>query len=363
MTQGAFNQTLITKLTNRFIENINSAYSYANTSLLELLVTTHELPARLRSLKHYFFLDQSDFFTHFLDIASHELKKSSKLISLTKLQSLLDLTLRQPGSVAASDPYKEDVKVQMNDVALTDWLMRIVSVSGLGEEALIAGAAWQDDGSARDTAESEDKKPITGSHFSNTPSNETGVNALQLDYTVPFPLSLVLSRKAILRYQLLFRHLLALKHVEQLLEQSWIDHVKSGIWRNRSRHPRVEKWKSRVWALRSRMLTFIQQLSYFCTNEVIEPNWINMQASLEKVKTVDELMQDHIDFLDTCLKECMLTNARLLRVPLRTPFQALSLLLSEPDILDSIKINDNLHDVCNPHHESRSISTSHRSRR
>ena len=67
------------------------------------------------------------------------------------------------------------------------------------------------------------------------------------------------------------------------------------------------------------MLTFIQQLSYFCTNEVIEPNWINMQASLEKVKTVDELMQDHIDFLDTCLKECMLTNARLLRVSLRNP--------------------------------------------
>jgi gamma-tubulin complex component 2 len=32
------------------------------------------------------------------------------------------------------------------------------------------------------------------------------------------------------------------------------------------------------------------------------------------VRTVDELMQDHVDFLDTCLKECMLTNSRLLRV-------------------------------------------------
>ncbi len=62
------------------------------------------------------------------------------------------------------------------------------------------------------------------------------------------------------------------------------------------------------------MLVFVQQLSYFCTNEVIEPNWLNMQARLEKVKTVDELMQDHIDFLDTCLKECMLTNSRLLKV-------------------------------------------------
>jgi gamma-tubulin complex component 2 len=31
-------------------------------------------------------------------------------------------------------------------------------------------------------------------------------------------------------------------------------------------------------------------------------------------RTVDELMQDHVDFLDTCLKECMLTNSNLLRV-------------------------------------------------
>jgi gamma-tubulin complex component 2 len=62
------------------------------------------------------------------------------------------------------------------------------------------------------------------------------------------------------------------------------------------------------------MLVFVQQLSYFCTNEVIEPNWINLQSRLEKVTTVDQLMQDHIDFLDTCLKECMLTNSKLLRV-------------------------------------------------
>jgi gamma-tubulin complex component 2 len=141
------------------------------------------------------------------------------------------------------------------------------------------------------------------------------MNALQLDYTVPFPLSLVISRKAVLRYQLIFRHLLTLKNIEQLLEVAWMDHVKALTWRHRSSHVRVEKCKSRVWVLRSRMLSFIKQLLYFCTNEVIEPNWLNMQVRLEKVTTVDELMRDHIDFLDTCLKECMLTNAKLLKVP------------------------------------------------
>jgi gamma-tubulin complex component 2 len=71
------------------------------------------------------------------------------------------LSLRQPGSVAASDPFKEDVKVQMNDMALTDWLMRIVSVSGLGEDALISGAAWSEESPVNQDKEDE-KKSITG---------------------------------------------------------------------------------------------------------------------------------------------------------------------------------------------------------
>lgn len=33
-----------------------------------------------------------------------------------------------------------------------------------------------------------------------------------------------------------------------------------------------------------------------------------------QVSTVDQVLQYHSDFLDTCLKECMLTNAKLLRV-------------------------------------------------
>ena len=78
------------------------------------------------------------------------------------------------------------------------------------------------------------------------------------------------------------------------------------------------------------MLVFVQQLLYFCTAEVIEPNWVGLMERVEKVhkeasevtendmkqvnRTVDELMQDHVDFLDTCLKECMLTQAKLLKV-------------------------------------------------
>ncbi|KAK6353240.1 hypothetical protein TWF696_005218 [Orbilia brochopaga] len=278
-----------------FLDNVSSAYAHANQSLLNLLLTTHGLRARLRSLKHYFFLDQSDFFSYFLELGSSELKKPAKNVNVPKLQSLLDLTLRQPGSIAAGDPFKEDVKVQMNEIGLTKWLMRIVSVSGLED-----GSGITDDN--RGLSNTDDDKGITG------------FNAMELDYAVPFPLSLVISRKTILRYQLLFRYLLSLRHLEILLVGAWQDHTKVVSWRHQSRYSSIERWKRGAFTLRARMLVFVQQLLYFCTAEVLEPNWNDLQERIGSVKTVDELMQNHVDFLDTCLKECMLTNSKLLKI-------------------------------------------------
>ncbi len=152
-----------------------------------------------------------------------------------------------------------------------------------------------------------------------------------MDYNVNFPLSLVISRKTILRYQLIFRFLLHLKHVEQSLATMWIEH-KTPAWRRPTRpstdkpatpepgtkdwHVEFENWRKRVFLLRARMLAFVQQILAFATFEVLEPNWRKLEGKLEagKVDTVDQLLRDHVDFLDTCLKECMLTSSKLLRV-------------------------------------------------
>lgn len=304
--------------------------------MLNLLLTTHALPARLRSLKHYFFLDRSDFFSYFLELGTSELKKPARMVNVNKLQSLLDLVLRQPGSVAAQDPFKEDIKVQMNEVGLTKWLMRVVSVSGLDQDSGPGGGTG---GGLFDSHHHQRDNPRSSTATADDDKDIHGFNALELDYSVPFPLSLVISRKTVLRYQLLFRYLLSLRHLETLLVGSWNEHTKAVSWRHKSSNPRLEMWKRRAWTLRARMLVFVQQLLYFCTAEVIEPNWQALIARLEgrerkegghaatvasasspsaEVKqpsrTVDELMQDHVDFLDTCLKECMLTNSKLIRV-------------------------------------------------
>lgn len=70
------------------------------------------------------------------------------------------------------------------------------------------------------------------------------------------------------------------------------------------------------------MLAFVQQILAFVTFEVLEPNWRNLEVKLAKVTTVDQLLRDHSDFLDTCLKESMLTSARLLSVRPPNPFRS-----------------------------------------
>lgn len=305
----------------RFLDNVNSAYAYANSSLFNLLLTTHQLPARLRSLKHYFFLDRSDFFSYFLELGASELKKPAKNVNIGKLQSLLDIVVRQPGSVAAEDPYKEDVKVDIIETGLTNWLMKIVTVTGLDQDTANTNA-----GSLTNYLTPANNAAVTDD------SNITGFQALVFDYSMPFPLSLVVSRVTLTRYQLLFRYLLSLRHLETSLVDCWLEQGKHAAWKHRSKNPRIELWKRRAWTLRARMLVFVQQLLYYCTAEVIEPNWVALMSRLNEEgkddskgkgrdsedgsvkRTVDELMQDHVDFLATCLKECMLTNSKLLRV-------------------------------------------------
>ncbi|KAG6864736.1 hypothetical protein C0991_007478 [Blastosporella zonata] len=285
----------------KFYKVLEDAYSYANRTLLQLLLRNQQLIPRLRSLKRYFFLSQSSFLTHFLDLSTAELRKPSKSVSITKLQSLLDLALNTDAS-GEDILFREDVKVTMSESGLYEFLLKIVSVNGVigGEDGEHEGGHGHEE--PKKERERDDKKVLSAN------------DALALDYSVKFPLSLVISRKTILRYQLLFRFLLHLKHVEQSLSSMWIEQKTTPWRRPLPEHQDFNRWRLRVCLLRARMLSFVQQILAFTTFEVLEPNWRALELKLDKVTTVDQLLRDHVDFLDTCLKECMLTSSKLLKV-------------------------------------------------
>jgi gamma-tubulin complex component 2 len=132
------------------------------------------------------------------------------------------------------------------------------------------------------------------------------VEALTLDYRVGWPVSLVLSRRAITKYQLLSRLLYFSKHVELRVLTSWQDHQST-------KRLDVRSAMGQSFCLRHRMLHFLQNFVYYVTLEVIGPRQHEMQAGLKEATDMDQVLDLHERFLDTCLKQCLLASQDLLK--------------------------------------------------
>jgi gamma-tubulin complex component 2 len=298
----------------RYKIEIDLAYHSANKALIDLIFKEQHLVDRLRSIKHYLFLDQSDFLTHFLDIASSELEKRSKDISLTKLQSLLDISLRNPSSVSSQDPYNENVRVEMSRCSLIEQLLKINSIVGVGVETVQQSVKDLKTYKQNWNALRDSVKTFTDNH------TLTGYDAFTLNYSVKFPLTLILNMTAMTKYQLLFRHIFSCKYVEKRLAESWLlqSSSKINIWKGRkekrAKDSETTLLSLRIYSLRSKMLNFVQQFMYYVCFEVLEPNWVLMEQKIKKATTVEEVLTIHSDFQDTCLKECMLTTPNSLKI-------------------------------------------------
>ncbi|XP_074643157.1 gamma-tubulin complex component 2-like [Tubulanus polymorphus] len=264
----------------QYVEQIEEAYSYASTILLELLMKEKELMSRLRSIKHYFLLDQGDFIGQFMDMAEGEMKKTIDEIMPTRLETLLELALRT--STANVDPFKDDLKVDLLPYDLITQLFKILTI---------------------DTKLEKDYRvDPTDLHLS-------GLEAFSFDYVVKWPVSLVLNKKALTRYQMLFRHLFYCKHVERQLCDVWISNKGAKQYTLHS-----SRWFASAFALRQRMLNFVQNFEYYMMFEVLEPNWVVFENNLSSVSNLDDVLAYHTDFLNVCLKDCMLTNPDLLKI-------------------------------------------------
>ncbi|KAG2696957.1 hypothetical protein I3760_07G084600 [Carya illinoinensis] len=265
---------------HHYLECIKAAYDFASSELLNLIKEKYDLVGKLRSIKHYLLLDQGDFLVHFMDIARDELTKKLDDISVEKLQSLLDLALRT--TAAAADPCHED---------LTCCVERSSLLKGLG--------ALKDVETIRNISDVSNLEE---------PLNVTGLETFSLSYKVQWPLSIVISRKALRKYQLIFRFLFHCKHVDRQLCGAW--QVHQGVRALNMRGTAI----SRSSLLCRSMLKFINSLLHYLTFEVLEPNWHMMHNRLQSAKSIDEVIQHHDFFLDKCLRECLLLLPDLLKV-------------------------------------------------
>jgi gamma-tubulin complex component 2 len=259
-----------------FAESIEKAYEWAAAELNRLVIEEEQLVGRLRSIKHYFFIDQGDFFVHLMDSAQDELEKHEREVSKEKLESLLDLTLRTSSTNA--DPFKEDLSCELHPYTLQEQLFAKQNISGAS--------------------------PSGEQLYLNIAPNYKGLEKFVLDYSVKWPLSLVVSRNALTNYQLVFRHLFFCKYVERQLCQAWLLHQST-------KELELQATFIGAYALLQRMLHFVKNYVYYMTVEVLEPQWHRFLGQLSRLQTIDGIMEAHTVFLDRCLKECLLMDQAL----------------------------------------------------
>ncbi len=136
-----------------------------------------------------------------------------------------------------------------------------------------------------------------------------------------------------MHYQILFRHIFFIKHVERQLCKYWLSILLTSItnklwvfcfWKLlfcfdsvwlctksgefyvlRNRH---SKYYSLACALRQRMINFVQNLLNYITFEVFEANWSIFELAFSNIKNIDDLIESHLVFLKQSLHDCMLTN-------------------------------------------------------
>eukprot|EP01029_Cantina_marsupialis_P019221 TRINITY_DN4468_c0_g1_i4.p1 TRINITY_DN4468_c0_g1~~TRINITY_DN4468_c0_g1_i4.p1 ORF type:complete len:354 (+),score=72.69 TRINITY_DN4468_c0_g1_i4:61-1122(+) len=226
----------------------------------------------LHVIKRYFLCGSGDFFSHFLDVSKKELSKPISKIEKDKLKAALDVCVG-------------DVKVE------DSLLCTLEKYNLLQQLELVHGVS---------------SGSIPNIPTENPIDNLFGFELFSLDYAAKWPLTLVLSRKALTKYQLLFRHIFHLKRVQQILQDTWLS-------QQSVKEYRIGDALSSTFALRQRMIYFLQNLIYYVGCEVIEPQWHVMLKAMEKARSIDDVLTIHQTFLDDCLKGVLLTNQELLK--------------------------------------------------
>ncbi|XP_039496869.1 gamma-tubulin complex component 2 homolog isoform X1 [Drosophila santomea] len=255
----------------RHVSVINDAYYFAARMLLDVLLTENDLMGHLQSVKRYLLLNQGDFTMQFMDACEDELTKNVDHVLPMTLENLLGLTLRL--SSARNDPYKDDLHCELLPYDLVTQMSKIMNQK---EEY------WQ----------AQPRLDLSG------------LECFAFTYEVKWPCSLVLNHIAISKYQMLFRQLFYCKHVERQLCKIWKE---NSIAKKFS--PQAAELYRSAFTLRQRMMNAIQNLEYYMMIEIIEPNWHIFIEKMKTVENVDNVLRLHQDFLDSCLKNCMLTES------------------------------------------------------
>lgn len=264
-----------------YIPTIEERYQKANQSILDLLMTKYHLMSHLLSIKRTFFMQYGDTYCHFLDLSEQDLALPVDQTSIEKLQSYFDHCISN--GTSKNDSYISNTKLELSNYSFADQLTKIVKMSG------------------DDAVNSKHDAVLSG------------LIALTLTCHYSFPLSIVLSMKSMTKYAMLFRHLLSCRSTQRQLDRTLLPTDVSNIRLLLQRMDIFNASAGRLYHLKMKMSFFIRVISGYLFWDVLEHNWLKFEQE-SKSWNIDDIISLHSTFLDSCLKECLLTNWKLFRI-------------------------------------------------
>ncbi|EDQ88788.1 uncharacterized protein MONBRDRAFT_32608 [Monosiga brevicollis MX1] len=258
----------------------------ASQLAVSLMFEQGALAERLLRLRDYFFMTNGDLFIHFWDCAHEELRKTTEHVSVERTSTLLDLAQRTSTERFAA--FRDDFSCRFASTNLVSELFRIMKIS------------------AQNASQTSFLSLAEADFDSEAEGPTAAFEAFYIDYHPPWPVSLALGRKLLRKYQIVFRHLFYIKVIETDLSASYSFTTPQ----LRAHHL---PWLSTAYALRLQMLNFVHNLQFYLSVEVLEQNHRIFMEQLRTASSLDEMCHMHNDFLDSCLKECLLTAPALLK--------------------------------------------------
>lgn len=228
-----------------------------NRRMLALVNRESILVTALCRAKHCFLVDRADMLEAFLDLAGEDLRKSPAEVPLALLQGHWELAVR-------NGPLSESaVTVAWTQLPLADHLLRIISGSDAGA------------GEGRSVR---------------------SIDVLTVKMAAEFPVSLVLTDKTLAKYELIFRLQLQLIDVSRVLAQM------------------PTPVSTSLALLRRSMLAFVTGYRSYISQHVLSSRFERLLVAMENAAGLDGIVAAHEGFLDSCLRECLLTNAKLVQL-------------------------------------------------
>ena len=283
--------------TERIIEFenlIDKIYQWINDTLKNILFNEKDLILMIESFKKYYLMEAGDFYNDFIELNLDLLNKGLNKIKEENIYKKDENFIKLPMIKEEEQKNMKIFKYVITNMTVEDLKKYYSNYHKILKS--------NENDITKITSQLEKIDRIINRKKSEEPKeNVKVVECVEIEPEILWPLNLIFSKKNIMKYKLLFRQLIKLKLIEKLLYNTFIiqqDYKELNI---------QTKLKDSFF-LRDCMINFIKNLIYYLFNEVIEPNYIKLIKNLENAKSMEEVINYHEKFLDTCLNEGLIID-------------------------------------------------------